>query len=333
MVLTFCSEKPRYQVSSINSMRSTVLICETRYLLQRIWLTFLATVYFFYIGMTKNLFRFFACVKIEEDEADTGDSSSLSGYYWEEDTSIQCYKDEHSLLVGMLVIPLFGLVTIGFPLGTFIVLNLKAENLEEENIVRTYGFLYLAYDNHYWEIVIMLRKASIAAVVVFAYALGANMQGLLCVFVLVVSLVLQLSFVPFTTKIPQLNFLETCSLSATTCVFVCGLMFNDSTTTKKFEVFLSVFAILCIFGTLSLIVWNLILSSEEVLDMKLLEYGIMDCDEVLERSIHVKMKKLLLHHVSKVKTWVSMGTMHESNKGGASTSAIQMGYYASHPQV
>ena len=69
-------------------MRSTVLICETRYLLQRIWLTFLATVYFFYIGMTKNLFRFFACVKIEEDEADTGDSSSLSGSYWEEDTSI-----------------------------------------------------------------------------------------------------------------------------------------------------------------------------------------------------------------------------------------------------
>eukprot|EP00210_Caulerpa_lentillifera_P003654 g3488.t1 len=295
---------------------------EIKYFLQRTWLTLLATVYFFYIGLTKNLLRFFSCVKINENnELKSGTASSLTGYYWEEDTIVKCYENHHALLIGILIIPFLCTISIGFPVGTLYILRANTHRLDDVEVVKTYGFLYQAYDKRYWEIMIMVRKASIAAVVVFAYSLGPNMQGLLCVFILVVSLMLQLSCMPFTKELPILNVLEACSLSATTTVFVCGLMFNEEVTKNDFKVFLSSLAILCIIGTLVLILWNLVLSSEDVLDMKLLENGIMDCDELLDQTIVTKLKQLSLHYIITWKSIVVVGKSGGSKIGRSFSSS------------
>eukprot|EP00210_Caulerpa_lentillifera_P003658 g3492.t1 len=270
------------------------------YFRHRIWLAFLAIIYFFYISLTKNLLRFFVCFDIQEEEVIEPNSSltaELTGHHWEEDTSVHCYKTEHLWLVLCFVVPLLCLIIIGFPLGTLLILHLKAMELEDEKVVCTYGFLYQAYDKHYWEVTIMFRKAAIAAVTVFPQELGANVQGLLCLFILFVSLVCHLFFLPFKKEVDYLNRMESFSLSATIGVFFTGLVFNDPKTGWKTDIFLSVLAILCILGSLMMMTYHLFRSSEKVLDMILLEKGVMDCDQLLTETFSTKVKRLCLHYI------------------------------------
>eukprot|EP00210_Caulerpa_lentillifera_P003656 g3490.t1 len=285
------------------ALRTLIKRKTMKYFRHRIWLAFLAIIYFFYIGLTKNLLRFFVCFDIKDDVAVERDSTlevDLAGHHWEEDTSVQCYKNDHLLLVLCFVVPLLFLITIGYPVGTFLILQLKATKLEDENVVCTYGFLYQAYNKHYWEVTIMFRKAAIAAVTVFPQELGANVQGLLCLLILFVSLVCHLFFRPFKKEVNHLNQLESFSLSATIGVFFSGLVFNDPKTGGITEVFLSVLAILCVLGTLLLMFFHLITSSEEVLDMLLLEKGVMDSDQLSMETVSTKLKQLYLHYVSAV---------------------------------
>lgn len=263
------------------------------------WLSLLCITYFFYIGMTKNLLRFFACVKIEEDAEDLDHAYStapLEDSYWEEDTSVECYSRRHAFLIGVLVIPLLFAVTIGYPLGTLSILQSNSKLLDDEDFIGAYGFLYRGYDRYYWEVVIMLRKGLIAAVAVFAYGLGENIQGLICVLILVASLGLHLTFSPFTKEIPQLNYLETCSLSTTIAVFVSGLIFNDPKSETETEIVLSVLAILMIVVTVGLLVVSLCSVSEEVIDMLLLENGLMHPDALVDARLAFKMEQLVLHY-------------------------------------
>eukprot|EP00210_Caulerpa_lentillifera_P003657 g3491.t1 len=283
------------------ALRTIIKRKTMKYFRHRIWLAFLAIIYFFYIGLTKNLLRFFVCFYIQKDtsvQRDLGLHTNSEWHLWEEDTSVQCYKNEHLLLVLCFVVPLLCLITIGYPVGTFLILQLKATELEDENVVCTYGFLYQAYNKHYWEVTIMFRKAAIAAVTVFPQELGANVQGLLCLFILVVSLCCHLFFQPFKKEVDHLNRMESFSLSATIGVFFTGLVFNDPKTGWKTDVFLSVLAILCILGTLLLMIYHLFRSSEEVLDMLLLEKGIMDSDQLSMETVSTKLKQLYLHYVS-----------------------------------
>eukprot|EP00210_Caulerpa_lentillifera_P008407 g8019.t1 len=274
-----------------------------KYLTQRIWLSYLCINYFFYIGMTKNLLRFFACVEIDEDVQDITNASLAASFedssYWEEDTSVACYSRRHAFLIGILVIPLLFAVSIGYPVGIFYILYSNASQLDDEDFIGTYGFLYRGYDIHYWEIVIMLRKGLVAAVAVFAYGLGQNIQGLVCVLILVVSLALQLTFTPFTKEIPQLNYLETCSLSTTIVVFVSGLIFNDPKSKNATEVFLSIWSILMIVATVLLLLVSLCIVSEEVIDMLLLENNVLSVDEVCDARLSFRLEQLVYYYIGK----------------------------------
>lgn len=272
------------------------------------WLSLLCITYFFYIGMTKNLLRFFACVKIDEDVSENLDDAHLSGpledSFWEEDTSIECYSHRHAFLIGVLVIPLLFAVTIGYPLGTLSILQANSKLLDDEDFIGTYGFLYRGYDKYYWEVVIMLRKGLIAGVAVFAYGLGENIQGLICVLILVASLGLHLTFSPFTKEIPQLNYLETSSLSTSIAVFVSGLIFNDPKSETGTEIVLSVLAIVMIVVTVCLLLVSLCSMSEEVIDMLLLENGLMHPDALVDARLAFKMEQLVLHYFGNFfRTW------------------------------
>jgi len=255
--------------------------------------------------MTKDLLRFFACVTIDEDAGDLGETElahPLEDSYWAEDTSVKCYSHRHALIVGILVIPSLLAVSFGYPLGTFFILQSNKDKLDQEDVIGTYGFLYRGYDKHYWEILVMLRKGLIATVAVFAYDLGENIQGLICVLILVASLALHLTFMPFTKEFPQLNDLETGSLSTTIVVFVSGLIFNDPKCKLATEVLLSIITIFLIVATLFYLLVALISSSEEVIDMLLLENKAMECDELCYARLSLKVERLVLHYLKRVQT-------------------------------
>ena len=255
-------------------------------------MTFLAINYFIYIGMTKNLLRFFACTHVSDDR----EGSNWHRFVWEEDTDVECYEGRHALLVGVLVLPLLLSVTLGFPLGILITLRRNKSQLNDEGFVQTFGFLYRAYDRYYWEVVIMLRKAVIAAIAVFAHRLGATLQGLMCVLVIVIALSVHLAAQPFTREIPQLNYLETCSLATTIAVFVAGLMMNADTVDQMDRVALSVIAILFVCFTLLFILVQLVFATEEFIDMKLIEVKAMEIQEVIDAHLHEKVHRLIQHY-------------------------------------
>lgn len=279
------------------------------YFNQRVWLTYLAINYFIYIGMTKNLLRFFACAEVSDDLSEDEERS-----VWEEDSSVECFSRRHALTVGILVVPLLCAITVGFPLGTFLILKNYQNRLNEENIVATYGFLYRAYDQHYWEVVIMLRKAVIATIAVFAYGLGENLQGLMCILVMVFALGLHLAYQPFTKEIPQLNLLETCSLCTTVFVFVVGLMMNDDQTGDQARVFLSFAAIFMVTVTFSMMLLGLLSASEEVLDMKLIEEEVMEISKILDTRLSKKLEILVMHYWSRCSKIVQRIVRHMEEK-------------------
>ena len=242
--------------------------------------------------MTKNLLRFFACTRVSDDREDT----DWSRYVWEEDTEVECYEGKHALLVGLLVVPLLLAVSFGYPAGVFVILRRRKDCLNDEDFVQTYGFLYKAYDRHYWEVIIMLRKAAVATVAVFSYRLGWNLQGLLCVLVIGVALSVHLVLQPFTQEIPQLNHLETCSLSCTVIVFVVGLMMNDDAVKFGGRVLLSVLALLFLCLTLFVIMTQLMFAAEEFIDMKLIEVEAMTVQEVIDSRLSRKIEVLMQYY-------------------------------------
>lgn len=84
-----------------------------------------------------------------------------------------------------------------------IIKSVDTQNYKQDWIYDTMGFVYRSYRPQciFWESVILLRKVSIAAVVVFAYPLGFDLQVVVCVFVLASALYSQLVCRPFRPEV------------------------------------------------------------------------------------------------------------------------------------
>ena len=138
------------------------------------------TVFFLlYSMLTKQIFEAFNCQYV-----------GRGMYLLASDTSIECYTNEHALIMVVAVIFML-LYTLGLPVLSIIVLlrlrariKMEADMKAEPVVIRLLGFVYDGYEPSYlwWESVVMLRKASIAAVIVF-FRNDAYMQVLFAAFV------------------------------------------------------------------------------------------------------------------------------------------------------
>lgn len=146
------------------------------YLPKRMLLSIFAVFYISYINVTKVLVRMLYCVDIlvyEKNEIRTKE-------YWADDTAIACNAGDHRILISVFSWPLILVFSFGFPLFTAGMLLYKRwrKELSDMRTYETMGFLYRAYQEKYvfWDSVVMLRKAVLAVIVVFAYPLGGNLQ-------------------------------------------------------------------------------------------------------------------------------------------------------------
>lgn len=249
------------------------------YIHSRSVICILVALFFSYESLNRELMRTVNCVQLdqEEPEDETGYSqfAVAKGKYWGEDTSLKCFEGSHLKLVMMMGIPGLTLFSFGIPafLLLFLLINRERKRINEQNFLNTYGFVYQNYKERYvfWEVSIMLRKACIGGIVVFAYPLGANLQGIMALGVLIVALVLHLVAVPF--KYPILNVLESFSLLVSIFTFYSGIVFNDSNTSYPAKVLLSCLLILINLSLFLMFVGRVLMDVDKFITAKLIIFG------------------------------------------------------------
>lgn len=193
------------------------------------------------------------------------------GKYWGEDTIHRCYRGPHLWLVVLLGIPGLLFFSVGVPFGLLCFLERKKVLglHKEQKFINTYGFIFQNYEERfvYWEVVIMIRKALIGAIIVYAYPLGPNLQGVLAQGVLVVALVLHLVAEPY--KYRSLNILESASLVISITVYYAGIMYNDGKTGSAVQLLLTITIIVLNVGLAIYFLWKLMRLVDRILVARL----------------------------------------------------------------
>ena len=245
-------------------------------LVRRWILVFLAVYYITYTDMTRNVMRILDCTDVDLGQNQPEMSAIATSKYWVQDTDVICRKDDHLILTWALAVPVMLLVIAGFPVGLLAFFLWHRGDLNKRESMETYGFLYWAYrpTYRYWEFMILLRKASMAAVAVFSINIGANMQAALAGVVLVAAVVAHQWARPYVTGGPDLHRMETLSLSCSILAFLSGLIFNDPKTSDKGRIAVSVVVIMAVVVVFSYLVYEYIRASLSRLDTFLEVHGV-----------------------------------------------------------
>ena len=140
--------------------------------------------------------------------------------YLEVDLGVECFTGQH--VTGMVAAAILALLlNVLFPLVLVVVLRRNKQRLHTETMQRRYGFLYMGYSIerglYWWEAVVLLRK--FAVLMVASSISDPFYQSLLGVSILVVFLVAQVNFRPYTnTLLNRLELLVMSSLCLTQVV-------------------------------------------------------------------------------------------------------------------
>lgn len=248
---------------------------------RRVIIGFIVGIFFAYDAVTEMLMRIVNCISLDDPDLDDPEApliiqrygmfATARDQYWAEDTQHVCWEGAHGIAAGVLGIPGLITVTFGIPiaLALFLLYKRYIGVVLEPECLNTYGFVYQSYQPSfvYWESVIMVRKASMAAVIVYAYDLGPNLQSAIALGILIFSLLAQFLAQPF--KYRSLNVLESLSLLASIFIFYSGVVFRDPNTSYGGKVVLSVIIICTNIAMVILFIHRLFDSYDHLIIVKL----------------------------------------------------------------
>lgn len=132
-------------------------------------------------NIIKSIFVSFSCEKIDDS------------LYLEIDMSQECWTGDHLMYVMTVAIPAFIVWGVGMPAIAILALNRAyvSDRLSEVRTLSVFGFLYNGYkfSRYYWEIIILYRKVSVVFILVFLSLVSIQVQALVALFVMMISLV------------------------------------------------------------------------------------------------------------------------------------------------
>ena len=172
-----------------------------------------------------------------------------------------CYGSNYILWRNFVGVPMTIFYVFGIPFVAQILMREHAHELDAPHIRARYQFLYGGYmkDRYYWEIVIIVRKLLMIAIIVFL-ANSVNIQALAAVLLIVVFSILHLIYQPF--EVALMDNMEMLSLGTSFVTFFCGLFLyvtdglttDDRTVLSLAIVFSNVFFFaLCLFKLITII--------------------------------------------------------------------------------
>ena len=276
--------------------------------------------YISYTSMTETLLKLVICQSADNASDDGHTKSIAQSRYWMEDTDITCYSNDHLILLLVGGIPLT-LAVFGAPIWLLYVLIQHGDKLDQPKFLGTYGFFYKSYcqDHQYWEVVIMGRKAVLFAVITFSHSLGSQLQLLLALGTLFISLLAHVLTNPFLKGGPDLHMMEAASLSSSCFVFFVGLIFVDSKTSNTGRVIISVMIFSLLVFMMIYLVGNLILELNKGTD------GVLDdCNIATNTSTHLHRKVLARAFLVKFRRWLWQRGLSATTKTQDITPSISM---------
>lgn len=242
----------------------------------------LVVFFYCYIDVTSELMRSVNCIEVDEghegEEEYRNYTIATGRRFWAEDTNLRCFKGDH---IATALFGILGVLVFSFGLVVFLsVWILKNKDQTENHIfIARFGYIYGSYDTGrsvalIWEMVVFIRKALIAAVVVFAFPLGANLQAISALGVLILALAVHLLVQPFeetdqreAPNVPMFdpkdpanpneaglwarinneisfNWIESASLVNSIVVFYSGILFNDINASEAGKYTMATFALI-----------------------------------------------------------------------------------------
>ena len=218
-----------------------------KYFVKRCVLTAVSVLYVSYLSLAGTAINVFYCIDVFDEVTLVSINSSHS--YWVADTSVRCFVGSHKVLAYVIAVPLLVFVLVyPFILAVVIVVAEKRGNLRSDWIQTTLGVLMNGFKTEfaYWDCIILLRKALIATVIVFAYKFGIILQGTLLSCIFLCALFLHFVFLPYQTNRGPLNFLEGLGLFVCGTTVMSGVMLSDLHTTSRIA---KLCLLLCVFAS------------------------------------------------------------------------------------
>lgn len=147
-----------------------------RYLADRMLLTALVSMHFFYPLLVRLALTMFDCVRVQGMEPASGKKVVVS--YWSSDLSLQCWATWHRQLALPLGVILSIILCLVFPLGVVGFLHKRRHDLADDQFKQRYGFLYRNYHRHrcYWEGIMYLQITALVAFSILGRSLGTSGQ-------------------------------------------------------------------------------------------------------------------------------------------------------------
>ena len=149
------------------------------------------------------------------------------GEYWVSGLLVRCWEGRHLTFALTLALPAIVIWGVGLPgviLGSIV---RHRKKLRDISVKIRYGFLIKGYadSRYYWEFIIIYRKLLIIGIATFLSRIAKMTQALIALSVLVLSLVLQHHYKPYSHL--SLNSMEQRSILVSIATIFFGLYFLD----------------------------------------------------------------------------------------------------------
>eukprot|EP00210_Caulerpa_lentillifera_P003860 g3687.t1 len=231
---------------------------ERLYFIKRLILTIVTVTYITYFDLTQVAVRVFDCVSIHNNVDFNSNSTTR---VWIVDTSIECYKGTHGVLIG-IALGLLIFVSIGFPLFCSLILFLKRAEVYTLRswAHETLSFLCGPFKEKflYWECITMIKKALLSIAIVFSYSLGHQIQGLLILIILVLFLYIHFICYPYKEEFDILNYYESGSLLVCCLTYALVQFFNAERCSEFDRTMVSLAIFVVVGGFLCLVAYKII---------------------------------------------------------------------------
>ena len=185
-----------------------------RYLAKRLLLSVMVLWYISSVAVIKTALSMGLCVSVYDIVSPAKHIEKSS--YWVVDTGLQCFRGDHLTLV-VLILTFVVLVYVGL-LAFFVwALGSSGESLTDATswVYETTGFLYRSYRLgrcQYWEVVVLVRKATIAFLVFSAHRFNSHLPIAGLAAFISVALGMQIVVMPYRQRFNDLNATDSASL-------------------------------------------------------------------------------------------------------------------------